>query len=215
MRSHSSSPASRAQDAPRLPNRAAPSPAHLAPRAAPRSIGPSGRRPVGPRRTRSVVPTPMAMPIRAAVRRSYCSSCAPRSASDRSSAAAPSESWPRGIVLGRRGVAVETIRSLLGLLLRSKPDFVDVLFRCRKDRPTVLASQGGRPGPDPPHCRRRAHECVLGFLLYHLKKSADVVQPLLGHRDCLLQSRIRRGDGGADLLNVGTKRGCDVVDVVG
>src|SRR5207237_8870377 len=47
-------------------------PAHFSPRPAPSSAGAIGRRPDGPRRSMKVMPAPRAMPMSAAVRRSYC-----------------------------------------------------------------------------------------------------------------------------------------------
>src|ERR1700686_4486360 len=72
------SPAHLAPSSPRLPAHFAPSipakPARAAPRPAYRTSGPTGRRPEGPRRSRSVIPAPTAAPIIAAVSRSYCCS---------------------------------------------------------------------------------------------------------------------------------------------
>ena len=50
-------------------------PAQLAPRPMPRSIGVTGRRPDGPRRSMNVSPAPIVTPISAAVSRSYSASC--------------------------------------------------------------------------------------------------------------------------------------------
>src|SRR5437868_8230369 len=156
MRSHNSLPASRAHDAPRAPSRAAPRPAHFAPSAAPRSTGDIGRRPDGPRRTISVVPTPTARPISAAVSKSYCSSAAPRPRTSARSAALPatplrSEPRPRDIVLGRRGVAVVAISHLLlGIYFGVQLELVDVLvfFTNRKLHPIAGLGQGGSARPN-------------------------------------------------------------------
>src|SRR5438094_3219198 len=163
MRSHNSSPASRAHDAPRAPSRAAFAPAHFAPMAAPRSIGDIGRLPDGPRRTSNVVPTPIATPISAAVSKSYCSSAIPGSRSSRSFVltrlphavplAAP-EPRPRDIVLGRRGVAVVAIgHFLLGIdLVVVQFELIEIfLVSRRKLRPIALSGQRGSARLDSPN----------------------------------------------------------------
>src|SRR5438094_4335357 len=214
MRSHNSSPASRAHDAPRAPSRAAFAPAHFAPMAAPRSIGDTGRLPDGPRRTSNVVPTPIATPISAAVSKSYCSS-ATGSRSSRSFAFTRSahvlppsvptlESRPRDIVLGRRGVAVVAIAPLLlGIDLAVQLELIEIfVVSCRKLRPITHSRQRRSAGSYAANCRRGRHEHALRLFLDHTQQGVEIAQPPFRDRHRLLQPLISIRDRRVDALHV-------------
>src|SRR5690348_12308106 len=154
-------------------------------------MGETGRPPDGPRRISSVVPTPTATPIRAAVSKSYCSSeKLSRIPLDRSSPSTPARTDPRArdIVLGRRGVAVVAIvHLLLGFLYRTvELELFELGISLRKLRPIVRLGNRRRARPHPSYrgCGRNEH--LLGFLLDDFKERVEVAEPPLGHRHGVL-----------------------------
>src|SRR4029077_2120223 len=170
------SPAHLAPSSPRLPAHFAPSipanPASAAPRPAYRTSGPTGRRPEGPRRRRSVIPAPTAAPIIAAVSRSYCCS---RSSS--SSVSGPDS----------RARFLPTVGSVFVVV----PIVPVLLVKCLIDS-RLHAANG----------RRSCHEGRLGLLLYDFQQRIQLIDPFFRRGRRLLQSLIHRGDRLAHLLYV-------------
>src|SRR5687767_2873417 len=207
--SQSSSPWSATHSAPRFPYlapRRAPSspitPAHLAPLPAAFMIGTSGRLPLGPVRSSSVAPAPIATPMSVAVSRSYCCS----RSSSREIARADSRAWPP--VLGRG----RTVVAIFSLVIEQV--VVEARGAARDQRRLGLVAERRHSRTHSTYCCRGRDEGILRLFLHHLHERVELAQPFLRDVRGLLQPLLRRRDRLVHALHVHTDGRRDVIEVV-